>query len=80
SNISSSIQVTPSLVTPVELAAEIDDDNDEDDFDGIPIRHAPIMMNRKLNGDNESNFNRLDHDQAFDEFINHVENAHNDYG
>ncbi|CAF3218399.1 unnamed protein product [Rotaria socialis] len=78
-NASSSIQDAPSLVTPVELAEDIDDDNDEDDFDGIPIRHAPVMMNKKLNDDNEPNCNRRDHDQSLDEFINHVENAHNDY-
>ncbi|CAF4232786.1 unnamed protein product [Rotaria sp. Silwood2] len=72
-------QLAPSLPTPLESTENIDDDNDEDDFDGIPIRHASITTQKKFNGDSDSMVNQSNHDNLFDEFINHVENAHDDY-
>lgn len=74
-NISSSIQTTPSSPSPPPPLASIDD-IDEDDFDGIPIRHASETIKKKLNGDSDILHHKDDH--LFDEFINHIENSHDD--
>ncbi|CAF0999358.1 unnamed protein product [Rotaria sordida] len=79
-NTSNSDQVTPSLPPSLESTENIDDNNDEeDDFDGIPIRHASITMKEKLNGDSDSMMNHSNHDHLFDAFINHIENSQDDY-
>lgn len=79
-NLLSSIQTTPLSVLPSSNM----DDIDEDDFDGIPIRHSSITIEKKLNGELEDNtdqqFNRLiqciehslheDHDMEDETFLN----------
>ena len=70
-NLLSTIQTTPlSLLPPSNI-----DDIDEDDFDGIPIRHASITMKKKLNGGTE------DHtDQQFNQLIQRIEHSlHEDH-
>jgi hypothetical protein len=69
-SISSSIQTTPSV--PVE------DDMDEDDFDGIPIRHANTMVKKNLNGDSDLISNHSKHDHLLDELVRRIEHIHDD--
>ncbi|CAF0786547.1 unnamed protein product [Adineta steineri] len=81
-NISSGNETTSSL-PPLADTEDIDDNNydnddDEDDFDGIPIRHASIMMKKKLNGDSDSTLNHFDQDHFVDEFIHRIENSQDD--
>jgi hypothetical protein len=71
-NISSSIQTTPPSPLPIV------DDFDEDDFDGIPIRHTPMIIKDKLNGDSDLISHHSQDDQLFDEFIDRIDNLHDD--
>jgi hypothetical protein len=73
-NISSNIETT--LSSPLALVPV--DDIDEDDFDGIPIRHAPLIIKKKLNGDNDLISNHSKHEDLLNEFIHHIEDSHND--
>jgi hypothetical protein len=54
------------------------DDDDEDDFDGIPIRHASSMIKEKLNGDNHSFSNHSEHNNLLDNFVHRIENDDDD--
>jgi hypothetical protein len=70
-NISSAIQTTS-----IPSVENIDDE--EDDFDGIPIRHTPMIIKKNVNGDNDLIANHSKHDHLFDELLHHIENSHDD--
>ena len=68
-------QITPPPpLAPAEDISDIDDD-DEDDFDGIPIRHASTMINKKLNGDSD---HHSEHNNLLDKIIYPIENNNNE--
>jgi hypothetical protein len=68
-NTSSGIQTA----SPSPLEDIASNDDDEDDFDGIPIRHSSIMIKTKLNGDSDSMQNHL-----VDELVHPIEASHDE--
>ena len=65
------IQILPTLSssTPIE-------DIDEDDFDGIPIRHSSPL--KKTNDNQDFILNHTNNDHLFEQFIESIENSHDD--
>ncbi|CAF1131856.1 unnamed protein product [Adineta ricciae] len=61
---------------PLARAENFDDDDDanEDDFDGIPVRHFSNTVNKKQNGDSDSLLNHAEHNHFLNEFIHSMEN------
>ncbi|CAF1067262.1 unnamed protein product [Adineta ricciae] len=62
------------LALPLARAEDFDDDANEDDFDGIPVRHFSNTINKKQNGDSDSLLNHAEHNHFLNEFIHSMEN------
>ena len=66
SNDGSRAHTTP-LVPPLAPVEDLSDE--EDDFDGIPIRHASPMVKTKLNGDSDSMGNHSQENALLDDIV-----------
>jgi hypothetical protein len=68
------ISLTPP--PPLALVEDISDIDDDDDFDGIPVRHTSTMIKKKLSDDNDLFNNHSEHNNLLDKFVHPVENNH----
>ena len=78
-NTSSCFQATLSSPLSSIRAENVEDDYDEDDFDGIPIRHSSMMMTKNLHGDSDLTLNHSKYDDSLDNLDHNIENLCDDY-
>ena len=63
----------PPRLAVSEDIQDTDDDAEEDDFDGIPIRHSTNLIKNKINGDSDSYIAQNEQEHFLNQFVHRID-------